>query len=95
MYIMVYHMSYSMVYITCHIAWYICLSMPLLDSPNYSQPDTGRLDASVSQTVMLFEGYLILFFYEIHSPAGNTLSCKGCRRGFDSQCSQVGFEIFM
>ena len=72
--------------------------MSLLDSPkspNYSQPDTGRLHASVSQTVMQVEGYLILFFHVIHSPAGNTLSWKGCRRGFDSQCSQVGFEIFM
>ena len=48
--------------------------MSLLDSPNYSQPDTGRLDASVSQTVMQVEGYLIPVFHEIHSPAGNTLS---------------------
>ena len=69
--------------------------MSLLDSPNDSQPDTGRLDASVSQTVMQLEGYLIPVFHEIHSPAGNTLSWKGCRRGFDSQCLNVGFEIFM
>ncbi len=71
--------------------------MSLLDSPNDSQPDTGRLDDSVSQTVMQLNGYLVVFFHEIHSPspAGNTLSWKGCRRGFNSQCSPVGFEIFM
>ena len=36
--------------------------MSLLDSPNDSQPDTGRLDASVSQTVTLLIGYLIMCF---------------------------------
>ena len=69
--------------------------MSLLDSPNYSQPDTGRLDASVSQTVMHLEGYLKVFFHEIHSPAGNTLSWKAWSRGFDSQYVQVGFEFFV
>ena len=69
--------------------------MSLLDSPNYSQPDTGRLDASVSQAVTLQISYLIQISHEIHSLAGNMLSWKGWSRGFDSQYVQVGFEIFV
>ena len=46
--------------ITWHIAWYIpFILMSLLDSPNDPQPDTGRLNASVSQAVTLHISYLI------------------------------------
>lgn len=69
--------------------------MSLLDSPNYSQPDTGRLDASVSQAVTLQISYLIYNFHEIHSLAGNMLSWKAWSCEFDSQYVQVGFEIFV
>lgn len=69
--------------------------MSLLDSPNDSQPDTGRLDASVSQAVTLLISYVIYNFHEIHSRDGNTLSWKAWSCGFNSQYVQVGFEIFV
>ena len=83
-------------YITWHIAWYIpFVLMSLLVSPNDSQPDTGRLNASVSQAVTLHISYWILHIHEILGPVGNTLSWKDWSCGFEPQYVQMGFESFV
>ena len=57
----IYHTWYGIYHMyIMYITWYIAfVLMSLLVSPNDSQPDTGRLNASVSQAVTLHISYLI------------------------------------